>query len=61
MIEDLAVIHFQDLAFGVGDQNVVAAHIGPVTAGIRRGQVTQLPLFDVVLWVRYIAGTVSPI
>ena len=48
MIEDLAIVHFEDFAFGIGDQHVVTAHIGPVAAGVRRRQVTLLPLFDVV-------------
>ncbi len=60
MIEDLAIVHLEDFAFGVGDQHVVTAHIGPVAAGVRRGQITLLPPFDVVFGVRYIAGTVSP-
>lgn len=60
MIEDLAIVHFEDFAFGIGDQHVVTAHIGPVAAGVRRRQVTLLPLFNVVFRVRYIAGTVSP-
>jgi hypothetical protein len=36
MIEDLAIVHFEDFAFGIGDQHVVTAHIGPVAAGVRR-------------------------
>ena len=48
MVEDLAIIHFEDFAFGIGNQHVVTAHIGPVAAGVRRRQVTLLPLFNVV-------------
>ena len=43
------------------NQHVRAAHIGPVGSGVRRGQVTQLPLLNVVLIGTVISGTVSPV
>ena len=49
MIKNLTVVGFNDFTVGVADQHVRATHIGPVRPGIRRGQVTQLPLLNVVL------------
>lgn len=49
MIKNLTVVGFNDFTVGVADQHVRATHIGPVRPGIRRGQVTQLLLLNVVL------------
>lgn len=49
MIKNLTVVGFNDFTVGVVDQHVRATHIGPVRPGIRRGQVTQLLLLNVVL------------
>jgi hypothetical protein len=46
LIEDLAIVNFDNFAFGIGDQHVAAAHVGPVTIGFRRGQIALLPLFN---------------
>jgi hypothetical protein len=50
LIEDFAVVNFDNFTFGIGDQHVAAAHIGVVSTGVRRGQVTLLPLFNGVFW-----------
>jgi hypothetical protein len=60
LIEDLAVVNFDNFAFGIGDQHVATAHIGVVSTGVRRGQITLLPLFNGVFWRQINAGTVSP-
>lgn len=49
MIKNLTVVGFNDFSVGVADQHVRATHIGPVGSGVRCGQVTQLPLLNVVL------------
>lgn len=49
VIENISVIGFVDFAIGIANQNIILTHVGPVCAGIGRGKVTQLVLFDGVL------------
>ena len=49
MIKNLTVVGFNDFSVGIIDQHICTAHIGPVGSGVRCGQVTQLPLLNVVL------------
>jgi hypothetical protein len=50
MVENLAIINFEDFSLGFGNQHVASAHIGPAGPGIRRRQIALLPLLDVVFW-----------
>ena len=50
MLENLAIINFEDFPLGFGNQHVASAHIGPAGPGIRRRQIALLPLLDVVFW-----------
>jgi hypothetical protein len=50
MVENLAIINFEDFPLGFGNQHVASAHIGPAGPGIRRRQIALLPLLDVVFW-----------
>lgn len=61
MIENISVIGFVDFAIGIANQNIILTHVGPVCAGIGRGKVTQLVLFDGVLRRLILRGAVSPI
>lgn len=50
MIKNLAVVGFNDLSIGIVDQHIRAAHVGPVGACRRCGQVAQIPLFNGVFF-----------
>lgn len=50
MIKNLAIVGFNDLCIGIIDQHIRAAHVGPVGACRRRGQVAQIPLFNGVFF-----------
>lgn len=60
MIKNLAVVGFDDLAIGIIDQHIRAAHVGPVGACRRCGQVTQVPLLNGVFFGEVQGGTLSP-
>ena len=50
VIKNLAVVGFNDLSISIIDQHVRAAHVGPVGACRRCGQVAQIPLLNGVFF-----------
>lgn len=61
VIKNLAVIGFNDSSVGIIDQHIRAAHVGPVGAWRRRGQVAQIPLlngvfFGEIQWWNLVTG-----
>lgn len=61
MIKNLAVVGFNDFTVGIIDQHIRAAHVGPVGAWRRCGQVAQIPLlngvfFGEIQWWNLVTG-----
>lgn len=61
VIKNLAVVGFNDLSISIIDQHVRAAHVGPVGACRRCGQVAQIPLlngvfFGEIQWWNLVTG-----
>lgn len=59
--KNLAVVGFNDFTVGIIDQHICAAHVGPVGARRRCGQVAQIPLlngvfFGEIQWWNLVTG-----